>query len=191
VLLALRSLVVSVLFVALWAWIASTVRVYDARLPLAIPEALRPLGAVLVLLGACLAIACIVTFAARGRGTPAPFDPPRELVAAGPYRVVRNPMYLAAAAAIAGAGIFLRSPAIALLALVFLLVFHLFVLLYEEPALRRGFGESYVRYSGTVNRWMPRLRPRTLVLLLLVGAGLFLLAGFLLGSPGTYLDDTF
>jgi protein-S-isoprenylcysteine O-methyltransferase Ste14 len=154
---ALRSILYAFGFVLLWAWVAGTVRRYDVRLPVSLPEWLQPLGLALSGLGAVLVLWCVAEFTFRGRGTPAPFDAPRAFVASGPYRFVRNPMYLGAAAVIAGAGLILRSPAILLLALGFLVLFHIFVILYEEPALRARFGESYARYTRAVRRWLPRL----------------------------------
>ena len=115
------------------------------------------LGLVIGVAGAALALWCILTFALIGRGTPAPFDPPRRLVIAGPYRYVRNPMYLGAALALLGAAVFYRSSALALYTAAFLLVTHLFVLLYEEPALTQTFGEDYQNYRGRVRRWLPRI----------------------------------
>ena len=103
-----------------------------------------------------LALWCIVTFAVRGRGTPAPFDPPRRLVMLGPYRHLRNPMYLGAGIALAGAALFYRSLALLGYLVAFLLVTHLFVLLYEEPALRSTFGAEYEDYCRRVSRWIPR-----------------------------------
>jgi protein-S-isoprenylcysteine O-methyltransferase Ste14 len=114
------------------------------------------LGLVIGVAGAALALWCILTFAVIGRGTPAPFDPPRRLVVAGPYRYLRNPMYLGAAFALLGAAVFYRSSALALYTVGFLLVTHLFVLLYEEPALTRTFGQEYQNYRGRVRRWLPR-----------------------------------
>jgi protein-S-isoprenylcysteine O-methyltransferase Ste14 len=116
------------------------------------------LGIVFVVNGLALAIACVLTFAFVGRGTPAPFDPPRALVVAGPYRIVRNPMYIGAGTALLGAALFYQSAALAGYALVFLLITHLFVLLYEEPHLRRVFGSSYEDYLRTVPRWIPKWR---------------------------------
>lgn len=156
----LRGLAYSVGFVWLWAWVAASVRRFDADLPVALPSWARPIGYGVALAGALVTGACIATFVTRGRGTPAPFDPPRAFVASGPYRYVRNPMYVGAAAVIAGSGLALSSPAIVLLALGFLVLMHLFVVLYEEPALTRRFGESYTRYRATVNRWLVR-RPQT------------------------------
>ena len=116
------------------------------------------LGLSIVALGGALAILCVLTFALIGKGTPAPFDPPRRLVTAGPYRYVRNPMYIGAGLALFGAAMFYRSLALALYAAAFLVVTHLFVLLYEEPHLRRVFGQAYEEYLRTVHRWMPSWR---------------------------------
>jgi protein-S-isoprenylcysteine O-methyltransferase Ste14 len=66
-------------------------------------------GIVVGVAGGALALWCILTFAVVGRGTPAPFDPPRKLVIRGPYRYVRNPMYLGAALALCSAALFYRS----------------------------------------------------------------------------------
>jgi protein-S-isoprenylcysteine O-methyltransferase Ste14 len=120
--------------------------------------AAQVLGIVFVLNGLALAIACVLTFAFIGRGTPAPFDPPRGLVVAGPYRLVRNPMYIGAGTALLGAALFYQSLALAGYALVFLLITHLFVMLYEEPHLRRVFGGSYDDYLRNVPRWIPKWR---------------------------------
>lgn len=155
-LVAFRAVLYSSAFVLLWAWLAASVQPFDARLPFGIPVWAWFLGWPLVLAGAFLALWCIVTFVARGRGTPAPFDPPREFVAAGPYRYVRNPMYIGGFGILLGAGLALRSPSIVGLAFLFLLLMHLLVLLYEEPVLTRQFGEPYRRYKSSVRRWLPR-----------------------------------
>jgi protein-S-isoprenylcysteine O-methyltransferase Ste14 len=102
-------------------------------------------GVILGATGAALALWCIVTFIVSGRGTPAPFDPPRQLVMAGPYRMVRNPMYLGAALALAGAALFYQSWALLVYCAAFLLVTHLFVVAYEEPTLRATFGPERSR----------------------------------------------
>jgi protein-S-isoprenylcysteine O-methyltransferase Ste14 len=107
--------------------------------------------------GAALALWCVFTFAFVGKGTPAPFDPPRRLVARGPYRVVRNPMYVGAGLALAAAALFYQSLSLLCFAGLFLLVTHLFVVWYEEPTLRRTFGDEYAAYCSRVRRWWPRL----------------------------------
>jgi protein-S-isoprenylcysteine O-methyltransferase Ste14 len=121
-------------------------------------EPLRIAGMVLGAAGAGLALWCVLTFALVGRGTPAPFDPPRRLVVGGPYALVRNPMYIGAGLALAGAALYWRSLPLLGYTALFFLVTHLFVVAYEEPTLQRLFGEDYRRYCGTVRRWWP-MRP--------------------------------
>ena len=115
-------------------------------------------GLALVVLGGALAIWCILTFAIVGRGTPAPFDPPRKLVAAGPYRWVRNPMYIGAGTALTGAALFYQSAALVAFAAGFIVVAHMFVVLFEEPTLERTFGARYADYRNAVPRWVPTWR---------------------------------
>ena len=105
--------------------------------------------------GAAVAIWCVLTFAVLGRGTPAPFDPPRRLVVRGPYRYVRNPMYLGAGTALAGAALFYETGALWAFAGGFLVLMHVFVVFYEEPTLRQTFGEDYRAYCRQVRRWWP------------------------------------
>lgn len=114
-------------------------------------------GIVVVTAGAALALWSVVTFAFVGRGTPAPFDPPRRLVVQGPYRVVRNPMYIGAALALGGAALFYQSFPLLGYTVLFSLITHLFVLWYEEPTLRRTFGNEYDGYCERVRRWWPRV----------------------------------
>lgn len=116
-------------------------------------------GMLVAAAGAAVAAWCILTFALVGRGTPAPFDPPRHLVAQGPYNYVRNPMYLGAGLALAGAALFYEATVLWWYAIGFLLVMHVFVVLYEEPTLRRSFGDAYEDYCRQVRRWWPI--PRT------------------------------
>jgi protein-S-isoprenylcysteine O-methyltransferase Ste14 len=106
--------------------------------------------------GAALALWCVLAFALVGRGTPAPFDPPRRLVVRGPYRCVRNPMYVGAAVALLGAALFYGSLALFAFTGGFLLCTHLFVVWYEEPTLHRLFGADYAEYVRRVRRWRPR-----------------------------------
>jgi protein-S-isoprenylcysteine O-methyltransferase Ste14 len=115
-------------------------------------------GLGLVGLGFALVLWCLVTFAFVGRGTAAPFDPPRTLVVAGPYRFVRNPIYIGAVVAMLGAAMVLWSGWLVLYAFAVLIVTHLLVILYEEPHLRRVFGQPYEDYLRTVHRWVPTWR---------------------------------
>lgn len=113
-------------------------------------------GLVLIASGAALLIACIVDFARKGRGTLSPVDPPKELVVQGLYRYVRNPMYLSVLTIVAGEIILTRSGPLLVYWLIFFLCANLFVRGYEEPYLRRQFGDPYDRYSRSVGRWLPR-----------------------------------
>lgn len=105
--------------------------------------------------GAVVALWCIVIFAFVGRGTPAPFDPPRRLVIQGPYRFVRNPMYMGAGLALASAALFYESLPLLGYTGLFFLATHVFVVWYEEPTLRRTFGQEYEAYCRQVRRWWP------------------------------------
>jgi protein-S-isoprenylcysteine O-methyltransferase Ste14 len=115
-------------------------------------------GMVIGVVGAAVALWCIFTFAFLGRGTPAPFDPPRRLVVKGPYRYVRNPMYIGAGLALSGAALFYESLPLLAYAAVFILVTHFFVVCYEEPTLRRIFAQEYEAYCRRVRRWWPTSR---------------------------------
>lgn len=112
-------------------------------------------GGVATVLGAAVALWCVLAFALVGRGTPAPFDAPRRLVVRGPYRFVRNPMYIGAGLALAGASLFFTSLALLGYTALFFLITHIFVVSYEEPTLRRRFGEEYETYCARVRRWTP------------------------------------
>lgn len=160
---ALRAVVYASAFVALWWWIAVLVRPLDARHGFGPPSWLVPIGFVFLVLGGLLALISIAAFVQFGRGTPAPFDPPRRFVAVGPYRFVRNPMYLGGMLILLGTALVLQSVTVGALAISFFVLTHLFVTLYEEPALERRFGASYRSYRQRVNRWIPRLdgRPET------------------------------
>jgi protein-S-isoprenylcysteine O-methyltransferase Ste14 len=120
-------------------------------------EAQQVAGMVSGAAGAVVALWCIFTFASIGRGTPAPFDPPRRLVIQGPYRFVRNPMYIGAGLALAGAALFYESLPLLGYTGLFFLATHLFVVGYEEPTLRQTFGQDYEAYCGRVRRWWPRV----------------------------------
>jgi len=122
------------------------------------PEAIevqQVLGMVICVTGAAGALWCVFVFATVGKGTPAPFDPPRRLVIQGPYRFVRNPMYIGAGLALAGAALFYGSLQLLAYSVGFFLITRLFVVLYKEPTLRRTFGGEYEAFCGTVRRWWP------------------------------------
>lgn len=121
---------------------------------------LRWLGAVLVISGIGVLVFAFVQFVAEGIGTPAPIAPTRRLVVRGLYRYVRNPMYLAVLAAIAGQALILGQTVLGIYALVVALAFVVFVRGYEEPTLRDRYGAEYDSYQRAVPGWWPRLRRR-------------------------------
>jgi len=123
-------------------------------------QTLRYLGFPLIVIGAAGLLWCIWDFFSEGRGTISPIDPPKHLVVRGLYRYVRNPMYVAVVTILIGEAIFFMSAPVLIEAGVFIILANLFVMGYEEPALRRQFGESYERYTRTVGRWVPRYRSR-------------------------------
>ena len=118
-------------------------------------------GLVIGAAGAIVALWCVFSFALIGKGTPAPFDPPRKLVIQGPYRFVRNPMYIGAGLALASAALFFQSIHLLAFAAVFFIVTHLFIVRFEEPTLRRMFGQEYEDYCRKIGRWWPRVTNRT------------------------------
>jgi len=153
----LRTLIFTIIVPGFW-----TVAMPYWMLPRGVRLELRGaslLGLPLIAAGAALYVATAFWgFALRGKGTPAPIDPPKKLVLEGPYRVVRNPMYWAVACVMMGEALAFRSLALAELAIAFFAGTILFVLLYEEPTLRRKFGAEYEAYCRRVPRWLPRFR---------------------------------
>jgi protein-S-isoprenylcysteine O-methyltransferase Ste14 len=123
-------------------------------------DARHLLGLVGMGAGLALLAASIWQFARRGGGTLAPVDPPSQLVVRGPYRFVRNPMYLSVTTILLGEFLLTRSSALLAYWAIWFALVNLFVVGYEEPTLRRRFGASYERYTGRVGRWIPSFRSR-------------------------------
>jgi len=121
--------------------------------------AVRLVGVVWIVAGLPVVLDSFARFALEGMGTPAPVAPPQRLVVGGLYRYVRNPMYVGVLAVILGQGLLLGDARVLSYGAVVWLSFHLFVLGYEEPALRRKFGADYLNFCANVPRWIPRLKP--------------------------------
>ncbi len=121
---------------------------------------LRVIGLTLLVVGFGVFSWCVILFAHVGRGTLAPWDPTRSLVAAGPYRYVRNPMISGVAAMLVGEAMLWTSLALGLWACIFIAINHAYFVLSEEPGLERRFGESYRLYKASVPRWIPRFKAR-------------------------------
>lgn len=118
------------------------------------------MGIAMLAVGAAIYLRCAWEFAVSGLGSPAPIAPTKFLVTTALHRYVRNPMYLGVATAILGEAILFGSWHLAIYAVIMLTVAHIFVILYEEPTLKRQFGESYEQYRRTVPRWIPKFHSR-------------------------------
>jgi protein-S-isoprenylcysteine O-methyltransferase Ste14 len=158
--LVLRSLLWAILLPGLIAGYVPWRFFGLSRVRLDFGEPFHVLGVSCLAVGLLLLAACIFEFARTGRGTLSPVDPPSHLVVRGLYRYVRNPMYLSVTIIILGEILLTRSAALATYWAIWFLWVNVFVLAYEEPALRRQFGAAYDEYTRHVGRWIPRLRSR-------------------------------
>ena len=120
---------------------------------------LRVAGAVMIVAGVGSLLDSFARFTFVGLGTPAPVAPPTRLVVSGQYRYVRNPMYVALLVIVIGQSLILGSVLLLQYAALLWLIFHTFVMLYEEPKLNSQFGASYQVYRRNVRRWWPRMKP--------------------------------
>ncbi|MHC4106972.1 MAG: methyltransferase family protein [Planctomycetota bacterium] len=127
----------------------------DAALGAVDVQGISMLGLLPLVLGAALYLRCAYDFVWSGRGTPVPIDPPVELVISGPYRYCRNPMYIGILGILGGEALLYRDLRLLLFLLAMAVLFNIFILGYEERALRRRFGEAYARYCEAVPRWIP------------------------------------
>jgi protein-S-isoprenylcysteine O-methyltransferase Ste14 len=153
----LASLAVGTAFLALWFWLLP--RWLGFRVEISGMARWRWIAAVPSALGFAVALRCIWDFGKTGRGTPAPIAPPQKLVVVGPYRYVRNPMYLGFFTGWIGLWVIFGRASLAAIVVACAVVLGtaLFVMLYEEPTLRKKFGADYKEYCRNVGRWIPRV----------------------------------
>jgi protein-S-isoprenylcysteine O-methyltransferase Ste14 len=130
----------------------------DSSLGWALPPALRAPGAVALAGGVALVAWAEVALLRTARSTGGFGDAPDVLVARGPYRYGRNPIYLGAFFVLIGLAGWRGSPSLLLAGAAFLPLMHVFVIRVEEPATRRRLGAAYDTYSARVPRWLPRRR---------------------------------
>lgn len=123
------------------------------------PLPVRLLGLLPLAVGVAGLLWSFGRFVVEGFGTPAPVAPTERLVVGGLYRFVRNPMYVAVVAAIAGQGLLLARPVLFVYGACAGLLMWAFGRWYEEPELARAFGEEYERYRRAVPGWWPRATP--------------------------------
>ena len=154
-----RALAVATVFVSMWTWLMP--RWFASSKGVSLAPHWNTANIALFVLGFTIMAKCVWDFAWTGRGTPAPFDPPRRLVVSGLYLFVRNPMYIGMGLVLLGE--ILLWPQIAreliILMVVLWALVNGFVMLYEEPHLRDKFGDDYIHYCQHVRRWLPRLTP--------------------------------
>jgi protein-S-isoprenylcysteine O-methyltransferase Ste14 len=110
------------------------------------------------LIGSLMILRCFWDFTLKGRGTPVPSDPPKELVITGFYRYVRNPIYVGVLLIFLGHFLWFGYWALLIYTVFAFIGVHSFVVLYEEPTLKRKFGASYEDYLKRVPRWIPKFR---------------------------------
>lgn len=110
-------------------------------------------------IGLVVLLWCFWDFLVKGKGTPAPIDPPKHLVVAGLYRYVRNPMYVGVLLVLLGHFLYFGYWALLIYSGLFFVAVHTFVTRYEEPHLRKLFGTEYEDYCQRVPRWIPHLDP--------------------------------
>ncbi|HUM46078.1 MAG TPA: isoprenylcysteine carboxylmethyltransferase family protein [Chitinophagales bacterium] len=115
---------------------------------------LQYLSAIIFLTGFAGMLMCIISFAVRGQGTLSPADPTKKLVVSGLYRFSRNPMYVGVMMMLVGEFLFFQSPDLLLYSIGIFTAFNIFIILFEEPRLRKDFGKAYDRYCEKVRRWI-------------------------------------
>jgi protein-S-isoprenylcysteine O-methyltransferase Ste14 len=153
-----------VIVIAVWlviGWLVGYLNPVDASIGIELPAWVQIPGVVVVFLGAILVLVCGAMLSTRGIGTlhGAEWFMPREFVATGPFRFVRNPMSLGGVVLMTGIALSHRSAVGLVLAAGLFLVFHLVVVRLEEPGLEKRFGDSYREYRRNVPRWVPRITP--------------------------------
>jgi protein-S-isoprenylcysteine O-methyltransferase Ste14 len=132
-------------------WAALHVRLLDGVIGWGLPESLKPAATVLLLVGGVVILLCGGMLSTQGMI-------PTKFVVFGPFRYVRNPMSLGGVTMMFGLALFCRSISILLFSAVLFLALHGLVVFWEEPFLEKRYGESYLQYKHSVNRWLPTFR---------------------------------
>lgn len=118
---------------------------------------LKATGILLILSGCVMFIYCSKIFKTHGKGTPIPIEPPEKIVHQGPYRLVRNPIYLGYFAIVIGEALVAGAALLFVYAAMLIAGIHIYIVLFEEPELKQRFGESYIEYTRQVPRWLPKI----------------------------------
>ena len=138
---------------ALILWFNGKIKLYQFKLLTTVS------GSVLVIVGLYICWITVSLFTDHGKGTPAPWAPPKILVVNKIYRYVRNPMMIGVWCVLIGEASLFMSAGILIWFLIFFIGSVLLVPLWEETDLEKRFGESYLDYKRHVPRWIPRINP--------------------------------
>ena len=154
--LLLRNLVFTILQPGLVAGLIPflLVRAENKNFSLNVPLFAGFAGSILMICGFFVLISCILRFAFEGKGTLSPFDPTRKLVIKGLYKYSRNPMYVGVLLLLTGEALFWESVFLAIYAVFIFVCFNLFIILHEEPRLKRDFRQEFEDYCRKVRRWI-------------------------------------
>src|SRR5262245_12468824 len=154
-----RAVVIVSAILLVIGWLMGYLRPLDASLGVELPAWVEIPGIVAVLAGAALVLTCTAMLSTRGIGTLSGEEwfMPREFVATGPFRVVRNPMSLGGVVLLTGIALWHRSAFGLGFAAAMFLVAHLVAVYKEEPGLEKRFGDGYREYRRNVRRWLPRI----------------------------------
>lgn len=154
-----RAIVVNIIFAVLVLLLTLAAFHLDTMLGLSLPAASPWLAWPLMLVGAALIVWASQSLLKHSGATGAPGDPTRSFVALGPYRYMRNPIYLGAALELLGVALFAASPTYLAIALLFFPAIYLYIVKLEEPRTAARLGQPYRQYLKSTPRWLPRLRP--------------------------------
>ena len=156
-----RAVVLVTAILLVIGWLMGYLRLLDASLGVELPAWVQIPGIVAVVAGGALGLTCGAMLSTRGIGTLGGEEwfMPREFVATGPFRFVRNPMSLGGVALLTGIALWHRSTLAVGLAAGLFVVVHGVVVYVEEPGLEKRFGDSYREYRRNVRRWVPRITP--------------------------------
>ncbi len=158
-LIGLKSLFLAAAFILTWGWIALYLSsTFDRYFEIDLPGWSQMFGIILMTIGGIIGLMCVLTFIIRGKGTPAPFDAPKEFVSSGLYKFVRNPMYIGGVTILIGFGFCENSISILIFSVIWILLSNVFIIYFEEPTLKKRFGMSYELYFKNVNRWIPKFK---------------------------------
>ena len=153
-------LVIGLFLVLLPLAVISLVGLRPLSLPPGLVQIVPAFGLLLGMVGGSLSYACMTTFVIKGLGTAFPTDPPRKFVVLGPYRYVRNPMYIGNLSLATGVGLALSSGTYLMYTVGLAAVTHFYIVFSEEPQLMLRFGQAYLEYRRTTNRWLPKFDNR-------------------------------